>query len=141
MEVRSVSCGCRFEWNFWARRPPGWSDGLFLSLPCDCGFAAFSSHFVCVTPTLFVLFAPVFALVSPRCRFPSLCSSVFQFESSAVLFSILCLIALKLLRGANRSFLLFHLHRFPLPIPMSRFPLLLPPGPESQSYCILYKRV
>jgi len=50
-----------------------WLDGLFVSFPLIVVLvAAFFFYSGCVTPTLFVLFASVFALLSARCRY--LCS-------------------------------------------------------------------
>jgi hypothetical protein len=53
----------------------GWavylSSFLSLSLFVMVPVVAFFPYSVCATPTLFVLFAPVFALLSARCRYPS----------------------------------------------------------------------
>lgn len=63
-----------------------WMDwlSLFLSVVIIVAVFLFS---LCVTPTLFVLFASVFALLSTRYRYLSIRFSVFRFYSSAVLFS------------------------------------------------------
>ena len=53
-----------------APEPNGLS--VCFSFNCDCGHYLFFQWSVCVTSTHFVLFAPVFALLSARYRYPSI---------------------------------------------------------------------
>lgn len=74
------------RWMEWCvRRRAFGLDGLVISFPFGYGCSRCFS-FPTVTPTLFVLLASVFALVSTRYRYPSIRSSVFRFDFPAVLF-------------------------------------------------------
>lgn len=117
-------------------------DGLFSSLPHDYGCGrCFSFSTLCVTPTLFVLFASVFALLSARCRYPSIRFSVsIRFFRCSVLL-IPCLITLSLLRRASGSLVppppSTYTETFPFsPFPMSCSLSTLPSRPRSQSRCV-----
>lgn len=117
----------------------GWTDCFSLFLLIVVAAAAFFALFLCVTPTLFVLFARVFALLSPRCRFPLRSSA-----SNLPLFCSLDPVSYYAQFSAQSEWVvpLFRLHLHP---PHSDIDVMLssnpPPCPRLQSYCILYKRV
>lgn len=86
-EIGLVGIWVRMEWFRFAVHRLGRMDCFSLVFVIVVATASFSSYFLCVTLTLFVLFASVFALLSLRCRFPYIRSSVFRFEFSAFLLS------------------------------------------------------
>jgi len=90
--VRFPLYECEFDgWNgMFTIQRLGLLDCSFLSLLVMVAVAVFFSY--SVAPTLFVLFASVFALLSARYRYHSVRSSVFQSDSSAVLFSRSCVL-------------------------------------------------
>ena len=117
----------------------GWtvylSSFLSLSLFVMVPVVAFFPYSVCATPTLFVLFAPVFALLSARCRYPSIRSSVFRSSRCSVL-SVLSYSA-QFIEQSERA-----LHHFPLtPTPSPSLPCCLStplypvPDRRATAYC------
>ena len=131
------------EWFGFTVQHSGWMDYFSLFLSIMVAVVAFSLYSPLCVPPLLLSFSSLLCLLS---CLRAVVISLFVLQCSVLplpTFSILCFIPLSSLRRVGRPFVIFHLHRHPLPpsSPISCSPPAPAPLSRSQSYCILYIRV